>query len=268
MMKRLVFTLFLILPAAALAAAITQGFYTKTALPAGTIVSLNKNPGVVTATTRDNIDSMVGVVASNDAAVFSTAESSDQAQVATGGTVNTFVSNADGDIKVGDRITVNELSGVGVKVKNNARVLGIAQGSLDARSPGAVKQTLTDTKGGKHDVYISQVPVLIGITNYSAAAGRAGKSSFLPDAVESFAAIVAGKVVSPYSVLVAIIALVLAFTIAGIMLNGAIRGGIISIGRNPLARQAVYKGLFGVIAFAAGIILAGLGLAVAVLKYL
>lgn len=267
-MKRWIITLIALAPTIALATAVTQGFNTKTPLAAGTVVSLNKNPEVVTPTTKENLESLIGVVVSSDSSVFSTAESAEQALVATSGTANVFVSNAEGDIKVGDRITVGALAGVGVKAKNSARILGVAQGSFDKSTAGAQKDTVTDTGGGKHDIYVGQVPVLIGVTYYTALAGEAGKSSFLPAALQDVANVVAGKVVSPFAVIVSLVILLITFGVSSMMLNGAVRGGMVSIGRNPLAKKDVYKGLFGVIGFSVATIVAGILVASAVLRYL
>ncbi len=264
--KRWLFVISALLPAAALAAVVTQGFNSKTQLAPGAVVSLDKNPEVVTPTTSENIASLVGIVASSKDSTIYSAESTDQVQVATSGAINAFVSTAGGDIKVGDKLTVGAQAGVAVKATKSGQAIGVAQASFDAKANGATKQTLTDTGGGKHDVYLGQIPVLIGIGYYTAPGGD-GQGGILPSFLQAPANYVAGKTVKPYAALVALAIAILTFVIATIMLSGAVRGSMVSIGRNPLASRSIYRGLLGVLIAAAAVLIVGLTITVAVLRF-
>jgi hypothetical protein len=66
---------------------------------------------------------------------------------------------------------------------------------------------------------------------------------------------VAGKPVAPVRVLLSLVVLLLGSIVVIVMLNSAIRTGIISIGRNPLAGPALRRGLVDVILAALGIML-------------
>lgn len=257
-MKRLLLTFFIaLLPAFALAeGGISTGYLAQTELPAGTIVSLKPNPGIVTPANLANIADLLGVVSSSSA-ISLTSEAGD-VRVVSAGTTTTLVSNISGDIRVGDKITVGRLSGIGVKAGTSGKILGTAQASLSSSSPGVKLETLTDTAGKKHQVAIGQIPVIIGITTLS---DDRVQKSIVPQTVQSFANQLAMRDVAPTAIIIALALLVLGLGLGGVLLNGAIKGGMLSLGRNPLARQNVFSGMIQVILLAAGIILLTSGLA-------
>lgn len=222
---------------------VTEGFLAQKPIPDGSIVTLTPNPGVVAPVTVKTVDNLLGVVAGQNGSFISfSPDVSANVQVATSGTEPTFVSNVNGDIKVGDRITASVIEGVGARAVTSTKIIGIAQASFDAHTAGAQKQSVSDTQGKKHDFYVGQIPVVIGVTNYSVTQ----KTTPIPPAFQQFANVVAGKQAGLVSVMISFLLLIATFVFAGVVLYSAIRSSIASVGRNPLARGQVTRSLLQV----------------------
>jgi hypothetical protein len=66
---------------------------------------------------------------------------------------------------------------------------------------------------------------------------------------------IAGKDLSPLRVLIGFSSLLVGFVVTGIMLQAAVRSGIISIGRNPLAHASLRRSLLDVLVTSVGVLL-------------
>ena len=80
----------------------------------------------------------------------------------------------------------------------------------------------------------------------------------LPTALRRASELVAGKPVSPIRVYMSLAILVVATAISGSLIYSAVRSSITAIGRNPLSKKAIMRGLFqvviiGLIVFISGI---------------
>jgi len=92
---------------------------------------------------------------------------------------------------------------------------------------------------------VGQIPVDIGVGNYQPNGLDTG--SVVPTWLQTVSNTVAGKVVSPIRAVIATTILIAAIISVSVLLYGAVRTSIISIGRNPLAKTSVFKGLAQVI---------------------
>ena len=235
-------------------ASLSQGFATSQDIPTGSLVALdNKNSGAVVVANTDNVNRLFGVVVPPSSASISlSGTGSGQVQVVTSGTANVLVSTIGGTIHVGDYITVSPIAGVGEKAGGaSTRVVGTAQADFDGTSDGSTKSTV-DTGSGKTEVSVGQVPVVISVSSYTASEGK--QNYVVPNWLQNLSNTLAGKSVSPIRIIIAGLILVAALTSISVLLYAAVRNSIISIGRNPLSRGSVLKGLMQVIAIAAGIL--------------
>lgn len=237
------------------ASTLSVGYLSAKPLDGGEIVSLDKNPGIVVAADTTNADSMVGIIIGPNDALLSLTSSPSEVQVATSGVVDTLVSTANGDVKAGDKITASPIAGVGTKATNSTRVIGVAEASLDAKTPGASKQTVKDKSGKNKDVYVAKIPVQIGITFFSTGSTTPNP---VPSFLQKFANAVASKQVQPLPIVISGFVLLVTFLTAGIIMYSAIRSSIISVGRNPLAKGGVLSGLIQVIIIDTLLIAAGM----------
>lgn len=217
----------------------------------GTLVSTQQDdPETVVPSSLDNADLLVGVAGNNSTLELSDAESN--LQVVRSGITPTLVSDINGNVQAGDRITSSPIEGVGMRASGNVVVVGIVQSDLD--DANVSEREIADNEGVLHNVRIGLVPVQIETIFY---AGETSKSSFVPGFFQELANSVAGKQVSPVRIIVAAILLLLLFVSVTVLVYAATKSSIISIGRNPLSEKSVRRSLLevgltaiGVLAFA------------------
>lgn len=203
----------------------------------GALVSLKANSQSVELAATDTIARLVGVIDQKPLVTISGGVQ--ESQVVLSGTTSVLVSDINGDIKVGGKITASPIAGIGMVATTDARVVGTAQTDFDP-SKAQVK-TITDVHGTSHQVRIGYIQLQVGLANY-----QAPGSNFLPPFVQNVANSVAGKQVSLIRVVFATVLLLFSFVSIAILISSAIRSAMISIGRNPLASVNIRKSLYQV----------------------
>ncbi|HSW98765.1 MAG TPA: hypothetical protein VLF71_02925 [Candidatus Saccharimonadales bacterium] len=220
---------------------IAQGFRTSDAgVVSGALVSLKEGvANTVELGTPDNSQNLIGVAGSKSLIELSSGTGS--VQVVTNGTTQALVSDINGDVKTGDRVTASPIAGVGMKATSSGIVVGSAQANLSSATTST--QTVTNKRGKQVTVKIGTIPVQVDKVFYQAPTDTV---SFLPPVLSDFANSVAGHQVSPVRVVAAALLISLLFVAVTILLYSSVRSSIISIGRNPLSEQAVHKSLLEV----------------------
>ena len=251
--------------AASASQAVAQGYGSSQRLQPGMIVRLStKNPNNVVPLDQSNIDKMLGVVvSSNDTPVtLSQSNSGYEVYVTNFGQHNVLVTTQNGPIKVGDYITISSVTGLGMKADGSqSLVLGQAAGNFDG-STGAVGTTSLKGPGGQNSsISIGLIPVDIGIANNPLAQNSKGMPAFLSDIT---------KVATNNNVSATRAYLSLLILLAGIILTitivyASIKNGLISLGRNPLAKKSITSGIIRIAALAILIFAISLGAAYLVL---
>jgi hypothetical protein len=227
---------------------VTQGYGTNQNLQKGMIVKLvDKDATKVEPVTSDTIAKMLGVVvAANDAAfALGSTSNSGQVFVANTGRYDTLVSNQNGPIKSGDYITISAIAGVGMKVDTTeSAVLGRATAGFNGSSNVSGSATLKDSTGAQVKVSIGRIPVELNVGhNPLQQSGEKNLPGFLKAASE----FVANKPVNATRVYLGLIVLAVTSLLAGGMLYSGIRGGLIAIGRNPMAKKSIVAGIIRVV---------------------
>lgn len=234
--------------------AISQDYQTNTTgITPGELLSLSSSSSsaVEPANSTSNVSSLIGVAADKPLLELS-GKGKSSVQVVVGGTSSALVSDINGPVNVGDKITASPVSGVGMKAINSTEVVGIAQANL--ASVQTVTRSVVGKDGKSVNIKIGQLPIAVVVEYYSMSAATGTASSFVPPFMQAIANQLTGKQVSPLRVLFGMILLIMGFAAVTFMLYVAIRSGIISIGRNPLAEGALRKGLVDVIIAALGIL--------------
>ena len=247
---------FLYIPATALATtgAISQSYNTSsTNITQGALLSLtSSNSGVVVpANGNNNAANLVGVAASKPLLELSSSNQH-SIQVVVGGTAMALVSNINGLVKVGDKIAASPVSGIGMKATSSSEIVGVAQANLS--SVKTVTQSYAGTEGKTLRASIGLLPISVNVAYYSTAASGGSVSAFVPPFLQSVANAVAGKSISPLRVLIGTLTLLLGFVTIVIMLSVGIRSGVISLGRNPLAENALRRGMIDILLTALGVL--------------
>ena len=219
----------------------------------GALVSFSTSSAdEVVLASRSNALALAGV-ATDQPLVELSSGGSNGVQVAVGGTAEALVSDANGPIKVGDRITASPVAGIGMKATAAGQVVGIAQANLS--SVQTVTRSFVDTTGKQIDVHVGRLAIAVNAAYYAGSTSQGVLASFVPSFLQSIANTLTGKQVSPLRVLLGTMVLIFGFAAVMVMLYVSVKSGVISIGRNPLAQQALRRGLIDVIIAAFGVLL-------------
>lgn len=233
----------------------TQGYGTNDQLIRGSLVSRNEeDETLVDGANTENLSSLFGVVVRADESAVTLTSDTAGIYVATTGRYEVLVSTLGGDVKTGDYITASSITGVGTKAgQSQELVIGQALQDLNLSDSNAILGTTTATAidGSVHDVVIGRVLADLDVKRNP----RLSQSA--PELIVKFSELIAGKPVSLLRVYAAIAVLLVTAGLGGSMLYAGIRSSFVSIGRNPLAKRSVMRGLFQVIATSMGIFLAG-----------
>ena len=229
-----------------LAQAVTQGYGSEQTLQRGMLVQLKASDATkVEAVKQAKSDKMYGVVVdSNDAPVTLSADGK-KVFVATAGHFDVLVSTQNGEIKTGDYIAVSAIDGIGMKGGDKEpEVIGRALAGFDGKTAVISSTEVVDSDGGKHSVTIGRVPVDITVSRNP---NLKGTEANLPEMLRKASEAIAGKPVNAVRVYIALFVFLSTTILAGILMYGGVRSAIISIGRNPLGKKAIIRGMFQVV---------------------
>lgn len=250
-----IFAALLLSPVVANAAsgAIAQSYQTSsTNIGPGSLVSLvSAGSDNVEPAFSSNASNLVGIAAEKPALELSKGNSS-SVQVVTSGSTTALVSDANGSVMAGDKITASPISGVGMKATTSAEIVGTAQKNLN--DVKTVNETVTGSNGKPTTIQVGLLPIAVTVVYYANEAPGGTVSSFVPPFLQTLANTITGKAVSPVRVLVGILLLLLGFATVSMVLYIGIHSHIISIGRNPLAQAALRRGLIDVLIVGLGIV--------------
>lgn len=243
--------------AGASSANISKSYSSREPIANGSLVSLDpKTSDYVIASNTDNGMRLIGVAVKSSESLLAVDSEVGKIQVATSGNATVLVSTLNGPIKVGDQIAVSPFNGIGMKSVAGSHIIGLAQTDLNDSTKGTVSKQVTNKSGKQTNITVGLVRVTIGVgTDTSAGSGH--ELSTLQKAAQSLT----GRVVPTSRIVMSLIIAVIALLALVTLIYGAIYGSIISIGRNPLARYAVFRSLgsvllmSGVMALLAGVII-------------
>lgn len=236
--------------------AVTQGYSSDEFLQRGMIVRLSaKEQGKIETVEIKDAEKMHGIVVDpNDAPVTLSSDGS-KVFVATSGRYEVLVSNQNGPIKPGDYVTISAIRGIGMKAGDEDKMaIGRAITAFDGAA-GVVSST--SVKKGSEDI-----PVKIGRIEVDIAVGRNPLMKIpepnLPTALQKATQSIAGHEISAARTYTAVLIFVLTTISAATLMYSGIRSGVISLGRNPLSRKTITRGIIqvvvsGLIIFISGI---------------
>lgn len=247
--------MFTLTPTLAAGGGLSQTFQTKVQFPIGTVVSLSKDnaKGAILADSN-NVQALLGTVVGQKDSLIILSDGQNNTQVATSGVFSVRVSNINGDIAIGDKITASPLSGIGMKATFSTKILGVAQASLSSQNKDAKTQTIQDKSSNSTTVIVGQVPVFINITDYIVKDTSA--SSQVVEGIQSVASNIGGKPVSATRAIIAALILLLAVVLSAVIVYSSVANAIRSIGRNPLSRSSIRRTLLQVVLVVVAIMIA------------
>jgi len=228
---------------AAASANISKSYNSSSPIPNGSIVALDpsKSEYVVPANIT-NDSRLVGVALQSSQSLLAVNPNPNGVQVAINGTVNTLASTVDGSIKVGQEISASPFNGIGMLAPPGVHYIGIAQSVLTDNSPNLVSEKVKDKSGNYQTIKIGYVKldIVIGSNNSSSAGGNT--ANFLQRLIKSLT----GKTISTVRIILSIVVALISLASLITLIYASIYGSVISIGRNPLAKSAVFRTLISV----------------------
>ena len=222
----------------------------------GSIVMLANDDAEVVLAVQEQ-SKPFGVVVTGASAVVGE-ESERTVFVQSDGTAQTLVSDANGPISIGDVISVSPITGVGQKGEVSDSTIGTALEPFNQESDVVATKSITSADGEDVRANIGLISVQL--------LPRDGNSSFLPEFITTTAETLAGKPVNTSRIVIALSVVAVTAAACGGLLFGSVRSAIIAIGRNPLSRGAIYKGLFQALVFMTLIFTVGMFTAVVILR--
>lgn len=236
-----------------------QSYNTSAPIQQGIIVQLEQNPSKVLPASQNNAYKTFGVVVdSSDAPVsFSNPNSqSSQVFVTSSGHYNVLVSDQNGPINSGNYITLSSVDGVGMNDNSSEPiVVGQAITSFSGGSNTVGTDSLKNSSGGTQAVHLGIIQANISIAKNPLIASP--KSS-VPGVLQRFTVGVAGKEDPAWRIYLGLAVLVIVAILTGTMIYSAVRNSLVSIGRNPLSKQAIKKGFLRVVLTALIIFISGI----------
>lgn len=225
---------------------VTQGYSSDEPLQRGMIIKLKKEDTTkIAPLTLDTIEDMSGVVVDSQDAPVTLSQEGQRFFVAKTGKFEVLVSTQNGPIQSGDYVTISAVTGIGMKAgTKESFVVGRALASFDGNSSAIGSSTITDSTGAQRPVSIGRV-----LTDINVAKNPLLKSTepSVPEFLKKASEAVAGKPVAAIRIYLGLVIFTIATIIAGSLLYSGVRSALISIGRNPLSKKSILKGMFQVI---------------------
>ncbi len=221
------------------------------ALQFGTIVQLiDQEAKKVAPASKKDLSKMYGVAVDPNHMSVTVSDSSlqNETHVATSGTFNVLVSTEGGVIKAGDYLTLSAIDGVAMKAgdyQKHNMVFGRAAADFDGKATSIGQMTLSYEGGdNKETVQLGLIRAAINIQRNPN--DRSTKAN-LPPMLERLGQAIAEKEVSPFRIYLAIGVAGLTIMVALVTLHSGVRTAMISVGRNPLSKKSIFRGLFEII---------------------
>lgn len=229
---------------------ISQSFTTTdSSLVAGTLVDLKSGTtNTVEQAVSSRATQLLGVTANKP--LIELGGGNQQAKVVVSGLTAALVSNINGDIKIGDKVTASPIQGVGMKAGTSTEIVGTAESNLS--SSDTTTHQIRDKTGKLVYVKIGIVAVQVNVSFYAMPESKL--NSIVPSFLVNVGTAIAGKDISPLRVLFAFCTLIIGFLVAGVMLQAGVHSGIISLGRNPLASRILRRSLLDVLITSLGLL--------------
>lgn len=215
-----------------------QSFNSKEPLEPGWVVALEKdNPSGVERAPAGDTSRMYGVVIDPSQVPFTLQrQEGDQVFVATSGTYQVFVTTQNGEINPGDFISMSPTDGVAAKaVSRQAYILGKALEKFDGKDNVITKSSDGSAIGR---VGVTIIPGKNPLTKNDVA---------VPSVLKTLGDGISGRDTAAIRIYTALAIFLITSIVSSVVLWVGVRGGMIAIGRNPLSRGYIMKGLIQVI---------------------
>ncbi len=239
-----------------------QTYTAASTLQIGTIVQLTsgKTSNSVSPSTFANMQNMYGVVIDPNALPITVSSNlPNQTYVANSGRYDVLVDTEGGPIKEGDYVTMSNVDGVAMEAgtyDQQHMVFGRAAANFDGKSNVIDTTTLKTSTGNTYQtVQIGLIPVAISIARNP---NQKSTKVNLPPFFQQLGQAVAQKPIGPGKIYMSLIITGACIIVALVTLYAGIRNAVIAIGRNPLSKKSIFRGLLEIILTSFLILIIGL----------
>lgn len=239
-------------------ASITTGYGISGDVQVGMIVGLVKDDNTkVEAINNERITDSIGVAVNNSDSPITLSGEGQKVYVANVSKYAVLVSDQNGAIRSGDYVTLSSISGIGMRADEFQSVV-IGQATQDfsgQNSPSFISSTIIkDNRSRDRTVNIGKIEVNIGIVQNP----LAKNVTDAPEILQRAGKTIAGRSVTAPRLYIALVLLILVSAISASVIYSAVRSGIISIGRNPLSKRLIIRGILQMVLVALIIFFTGL----------
>jgi len=231
--------------------AATSSYFADKSIEPGTIVSLRRGESeLVEPSSSDNVENLFGVVVRQTDSTLRLSNGDRAVFVTTLGKAKTLVSDINGPVRAGDQLGLSPITGVAQRSNDDSVSIGTALQDFEPAGGVISPIKVTDSNGQETTANVGLVDIQVK--------PQLGNNSILPSGISDFGESIAGKPVSSFRLFTALAVMVVSLSASSVLLFGAIRSALVAIGRNPLSKTLVYRGLFQVMAitfviFASGV---------------
>jgi hypothetical protein len=241
-----------------------QGYHSYSSMTLGTVVSTTSaGSNNLEAASLDNEKLMVGVVSNSKDSVVNLQPNGSNVTVATSGQATILVTDLNGPIRSGDNLIISPLAGVATKDNPDSsakKYIAIASEDFDSSSTSAHQITIGKTDGGSQQVDVGTIQAKMNLLDRPP-----NNNTQNQNFIVAFLSKLIGKPISKVKLIAATVVMITTLLIAGILLQGSIRGSFVALGRNPLSKPLILSNLFRVIAISILILEVGFVIGYAVL---
>lgn len=243
----LVFGSYLIASVNAVADTIVKAYESTKPIQPGIVVALDGKTVKVKVAAASDPASIYGVVIDPSESPIALTSGESSIYVATSGKHSVLVTDQKGQIQPGDYISMSNIDGISARADSvQSFVLGRAAEGFDGKN-----KIITTVEGVK----VARIAVdILPKGNPTKKSGLAA-----PESLRKVAESIAGNPVGVLKIYLAVLVILVAGSLAAILVTVGVRSGIVSIGRNPLSRKAIMRGLIktvilAILIFAIGLI--------------
>lgn len=223
------------------AQAVTQGYAADEPVQRGMIVKIKEEDTTkIEPVSQETAEAAYGVVVHpNDAPVTLSTEGQ-QVFVASEGKYEILVNDQNGPINPGDYIVVSAISGTGMKVDEfQPIVVARALEAFDEKS-----EPVGTAAVGDREVQMGRIMADINISGNPL---QKPEEANIPEFLRRVAEEIADQPVSTKKLYLSMAILIVSSGVAGSLMYSGVRSAIISIGRNPLSKKSIIRGMFQVV---------------------
>ena len=232
---------------------VLQGYGTDEKLQRGMLVALQEDDeSKVIPLTNETVDKFKGVVVEQNDSPVTISSDERQNFVATIGPYEVLVSDENGPVKPGDYLSTSSTPGIASKANEfHPFVVGVAVTEFTGQ--GDTLST-AEGEGSKRNIGRILADVSFGQNPFA----TDPDNNRIPELLKRVGESIADKPVTNFRIYIATAIFISTAIIAGTMLFSGIRSAVIAIGRNPLSKASIYRGLIQVILFGLIIFITGL----------